>query len=89
MTRDEMLDRMSSAELTDWAAYEKVTGPLGTERDDVLAALVAYHVVTALGAKRVRPDRLAPRWDRPPMDWRQMKAAAIAHTRLAGGTVAS
>lgn len=89
MTRAELLERATSAELTEWAAYEKVSGPLGGERGDVQAALVAYHVVTALGAKGVRPDRLVPRWDRgPAQDWRQMKAAAEAHTRLAGGSVA-
>lgn len=66
-----------------------MTGPLGGERSDVHAALVAYHVVTALGAKRVRPDQLLPRWDRgPAQDWRQMKALAEAHTRMLGGTVA-
>ncbi|MGW2545167.1 phage tail assembly protein T, partial [Kitasatospora sp. NPDC001574] len=30
------LDRISSAELTDWIAYERITGPIGPERGDVL-----------------------------------------------------
>lgn len=86
MTRAEMLERISSAELTEWLAYERVTGPLGGERADAQSALVAYYIVSALGAK-TRPDKLLPRWDRPPMDWRAMKAAAIAVTKQHGGTV--
>lgn len=86
MTRAELLDRISSAELTEWQAYERVTGPLGAERADAQSALVAYYVVSALGAK-TRPDKLLPRWDRPPMDWRAMKAAAVAITKQLGGDV--
>lgn len=87
MTRAEMLERISSAELTEWRAYERVSGPLGGERADAQSALVAYYIVSALGVKGVRPDKLLPRWDRPPMDWRAMKAAAMAVTRQHGGTV--
>lgn len=86
MTRAEMLERISSAELTEWRAYERVTGPLGDERADAQSALVAYYIVSALGAK-TRPDKLLPRWDRPPMDWRQMKAAAKVLTVQHGGDV--
>lgn len=40
MTVAEMLARISSYELTEWAAYEQMTGPLGPSwRDDVLAAI--------------------------------------------------
>lgn len=74
---------MSSAEMTDWQAYEKVTGPLGSERDDTLAAMTAFYVVSALGSKKARLDKLLPRWDRPTaMPWEQMKkmAEVMAHT---------
>ncbi len=58
---------MSSAEVTEWAGYEGVTGPLGQERDDVLAAMVAFYVVSALSGKkgrRLKLDKLMPRWGR-------------------------
>lgn len=87
MTRSEMLARVSSAELTEWAAYERVTGRLGDERGDIQAALTAYYVVQALGAKKARLDKMMPRWDRPPQDWRQMKSIAEALTRQYGGEV--
>lgn len=78
---------MSSAELTQWQAYEKVTGPLGPERDDVLAAMTAFYVLRGLGAKRVDLKRLMPRWDRRRQSWRDMAAMARAMTLAAGGDV--
>lgn len=87
MTRGEMLERISSRELGEWRAYERVTGVLGSERDDSLASLVAYYVVSGLGGK-VKPADLMPQWDRPPAtDWRQMKQAAMALTRRLGGEI--
>lgn len=82
-----MLARMSSAEVTDWQAYEQVTGPLGAERHDILATMVASYVVTALGAKHTRLDRMLPRWDRPRQDWRQQQALLKTLTVAAGGEV--
>lgn len=78
---------MSSAELTEWQAYEQVTGPLGAERDDILASLTAYYVVRALGAKKARLDKMLPEWDRRPQDWRQMREFAKALTVATGGQV--
>lgn len=94
MTRAELLERCSSAELTGWQAYELETGPFGGERDDTLAAMTAYYVCRALGAK-VDAAKLLPQWtDRAqrrrrsgPMDWRAMKAAAELITRVNGGRV--
>lgn len=80
---------MSAAELTEWAAYEKVAGPLGGDRGDIQAALTAFYVVSALGVKKVRFDKLVPQWDRGrTQDWKQMKMIAEALTRQYGGTVA-
>lgn len=80
---------MPADELTEWAAYEQVTGPLGPERDDVLASMVAFYVSSALGAKKLKMHQLLPRWDRKPtQDWRQMRMIAEALTRQYGGTVA-
>lgn len=40
MTVEEMLRRMSSYELSQWAAYEQAFGPLGTSyADDLLAGI--------------------------------------------------
>lgn len=83
-----MLSRMSSRELTEWAAYERVTGTLGPERDDALMALQSYYLASAAGAKRLRVDKLMPSWDRrKSMDWRHMKMVAEAMTRQYGGDV--
>lgn len=88
MTRAELLERMSSRELSEWRAYEAVTGQLGAERHDTLAAMIAYYVVSGLGAKNADVTKMLPQWDRPAAtDWRQMKAAAIAATRAMGGDV--
>ena len=36
---------MSAAEFLEWQAFERVEGPIGGRRDDVLAALTAYYTV--------------------------------------------
>lgn len=70
-----MLRRISATELTEWRAYEKVAGPLGAGRDDVLAAMTAYYVVSALGAKSISLSKLLPTWDDAPQefDWRALR----------------
>lgn len=78
---------MPASEITQWQAYERVAGPLGGERDDVLAAMSAYYVVTALGAKRARIEKMLPRWDRPAQDWRQIQQVFMALTVASGGSV--
>lgn len=79
---------MSAAEIADWQAYELVSGPLGPERDDALAAMSSFYALKAAGVKKVKLSQLMPRWDRPePQDWRQMKMLAVAITREHGGTV--
>lgn len=64
----ELLVRMSSEELTQWQAYERVTGTLGQERDDQLAALVAERVTNSIsspkkGSKRPEMKDFIPQWD--------------------------
>lgn len=81
---------MSSEELTEWQAYERVTGPFGGERGDAQAALSAFYVVTALGVKSARIDKMMPRWDRSKtMSAEQMKMLAVAITQQLGGTVSA
>lgn len=60
---------------------------MGGDRDDVLAAMTAYYVVTALGAKKARLDKMLPTWDRRPQDWRQIQQVFMALTVANGGTV--
>ena len=79
---------MSARELTEWAAYEQVAGPLGGERADVQAAMTAYYICSALGAKKLKLDRLLPKWDRRPDDGGKLLAAQFrAATVAMGGTV--
>lgn len=86
MTVEELLERITSTELTEWQAFEQVEGPLGQRRDDHLAVLTAFYVAAAFGAEP-RFDRMLPQWDRPPASWEHMKSVAVAVTRAMGGTV--
>jgi len=60
-----MLARVSSSELTEWAAYEQVYGPLGSAHDDVLHALMAalVHNMWAAKGKGKPPEDFMPQWD--------------------------
>lgn len=72
---------MPATEITEWQAYEQVTGPFGAERADLLSAIVAATVAnSAVGRKRrVKLTDFLPRWDRPPeTDWRATRAAFLA-----------
>jgi hypothetical protein len=65
MTVGEMLARITSTELAEWAAYEQRYGPLGQERDDHLAALVAATIANAMRGKKGRRMKLKdfmPSW---------------------------
>lgn len=46
---------MSSAELSEWMAYERIAGPLGPARADIQAAIIAATVANANLAKGKRP----------------------------------
>lgn len=79
---------MTAAEITEWQAYERETGPLGAERDDILAAMTAYYVTTALGAKKLKLDRLIPKWaPKRPEGWQSIKGKLMALAKAAGGEV--
>jgi hypothetical protein len=51
MTVADLDSRLASAELTEWMAYEKITGPLGRRRHDIQAATIASTVANASRAK--------------------------------------
>jgi hypothetical protein len=68
MTVGELLARVSAAELTDWMAYERISGPLGAGRADLQAGIIAATVANvnrAKGKRAYRPDEFIPRFDRP------------------------
>lgn len=93
MTVREMLARIGADELDDWASYERVYGPLGAERADALAALVATSVYNAQRTKRSDPvmkvqDQM-PTWDRkrPQQSWQEQLAMAKHLNAAFGGSV--
>lgn len=51
MTVAELDVRMSSSELTEWIAYENLTGPLGRRRQDIQAATIAAVIANANRSK--------------------------------------
>jgi hypothetical protein len=54
MTVADLDMRLGSAELTEWMAYEKITGPLGRRRHDIQAATIASTVANANRGKGKR-----------------------------------
>ncbi|WP_052336699.1 phage tail assembly protein T [Nocardioides alkalitolerans] len=91
MTVREMLDRLTSYELAEWAAYEKVSGPLGPARLDQLAALIASTIANVNRGKNKAPHKLSsfvPKWDRPQQSWREQLSMAHQLNSAFGGTVA-
>lgn len=65
MTVGEFLQRVTSSELTEWAAFEKVYGPLGQSRDDVHMAILAALIYNpwAPKGKAKSPEDFMPVWD--------------------------
>lgn len=89
MSVAELLRTHSSAELTEWMAYESVTGPIGPERFDVLNAILAATVANTARAKgrKAEPKDFIPEWDQgQSMGWEEMLTAAKAMNRSLGGT---
>jgi hypothetical protein len=71
MTVDEMLNRISSYELTQWDAYERATGPLGGRySDETLAAIqeqlqLTCYLLGAQGEEVGGADELSAFFDDP------------------------
>lgn len=58
---------MGSAELAEWRAYERLTGPLGGTRGDVQAALIASVIAAANRGKGQKAPKISdfmPCWDK-------------------------
>lgn len=61
----EVDSRMSSSELTEWAAYERMSGPLGRRRQDIqMADLMALtmNVNRAKGRKAIKASKILESW---------------------------
>lgn len=87
MTVREMLARIDSAEISEWIAYEAVTGPLGPERADIHAALIAQTVANTNRGKG-RPRKLSDfllKWDQPQQTWQDQLALVHQINRTLGG----
>jgi hypothetical protein len=64
-TAEEIEQGMTARELTEWAAWEGVNGPvLVHERVEAAGAILATVVARTAGNRRARPRDFLPRWDR-------------------------
>jgi hypothetical protein len=91
MTVGDMLARITSTELTEWAVYERLYGPLGQERDDHLTALVSATIANAMRGKKGRRHKLKdflPAWsggDKPKQTGKEQLAVLRAMVHKMGG----
>ena len=85
----DLLARIDSRELTEWAAYEQVCGPLGPVRGDYNAAVVAATVHNAMAGKKGRRTKLKEfmiDWGaRRAQTWEEQLAAVRVMNRAMGG----
>jgi hypothetical protein len=86
----ELLQSASAQELTDWAAYERLTGPLDLgHRADVHAGIIAAtvaNVMRARGSRRFTPEDFVPPWGgRREQTWQEQLAAVVAINKALGG----
>ncbi|GGS47701.1 phage tail assembly protein T [Streptomyces violaceus] len=86
-----MLADIGSAELAEWQAYERLTGPLGGARGDVQAALIASTIAAVnrnKGQKAPKVTDFMPRWDKGAVrksPQELFKIAQMANAALGGG----
>jgi hypothetical protein len=60
--------RIPYRQLAEWAAFERVEGPiLLHQRLDFAGALISFVVARTAGAKRARLEDFVPKWDRRPV----------------------
>ena len=77
---------MMSKEFAEWMAYEKVTGPLGPERADVLHAVLLALIHNQWAKKPKKPKDFLPEWDQGRAQTpEEMLAMLRAWTAMAGG----
>lgn len=89
MTVAELDARLTSSELTEWMAYEQLTGPLGRRRQDIQAATIAATIANAnrgKGRKLKVKDFLPPYGERRRKDPAEMLAMVRELNAQMGGT---
>ncbi len=69
MTVEELGERMSSRELSEWLAFDRIS-PIGDERDDLRSAIVASTVANCHRARRepFTPQDFMPFVKKPQME---------------------
>ncbi|MGK5529366.1 phage tail assembly protein T [Streptomyces sp. URMC 129] len=77
--------------MTEWMAYERVTGPLGPERGDLLHGILAAVIANSGAGRRRRlrrPQDFIPKWDtvRRRMNPMDMLAAVRSINAALGGS---
>lgn len=88
MTVADLDSRLSSAELTEWMAFEKMTGPLGRRRNDIQAATIAATIANAnrgKGGKKFKIVDFLVEYDRVRKSPEQMLEAIKSLHREMGG----
>lgn len=80
---------MPSAELTEWAAFEEIEGPLGAARGDIQAGIISATIANALKGKkgkRHKPKDFIPEWGRGRgQTWQEQLAIVEGLNKAFGG----
>ncbi|MGC5009745.1 phage tail assembly protein T [Streptosporangium sp. DT93] len=91
MTVGRLLGGIDSRELTEWIAYEQMTGPLGPARGDHQAAQITATLLNVNRGKRRRPRTISDvlmRWDdQEPVTPQELYAKAQQLNAAMGGTL--
>jgi hypothetical protein len=83
----ELLARMSSRELTEWMAYERITGPLDPRlRADLSAGIIAATIANANGSKLKAKDFI-PEWFKRPKTPEEIWQDVMAANTALGGRI--
>lgn len=88
MTVRELLVRIDSRELAEWAAYYNVS-PFGPDRSDLRAGVIAATVANCHSVKgKFKPSDFVPKVRRPAVEQtpQDLKAVAVRITAMLGGT---
>lgn len=88
MSVSELLASMSASELAEWMAYEEITGPLGPERGDIHAGIIASTIANVnrkKGKRPYKPQEFMPTWDRPRANTPQQMANFLKSLTLGLG----
>ncbi len=90
MTRSRLVREMDCDELAEWIAFCNVTGPLGEERADINAAIVAATIANCHSTKRTFSPRdfiIDYRPQKPAQTMEQMKHVGMLFTVARGGQI--